>query len=507
MWSTCRDIVEGIGHFGAPLEFRNLKLVSKSYYKWLDDGLKFWQNASLQTEHACYLLFKLHQNLFLTGSAGTGKSFTLRRMLALAEKFRKRVAITATTGLAATSFEGGCTIHSFSCLGTGTVPLEKLLQEYETTGRVRGGMNWRSIDILLLDECSMLRSDLLEKLDAMAKLARGCEKKAFGGLQVVMAGDFLQLPPIGSTFAFEAAAWQKLNMIKLDLTTPVRQHQDPSYYSLLDRIRKGQHTPLDIAKLQTRTFSKAELDAKYDSNPGAQVKPTQIYCKNKEMKAMNDEEFAKLTTPIDHQTVAQDTIHEKVKVGKTYQYLPSAKIAMPEAHKRLESHLIRRSPDLIQFRRGAQYILTINLNVKFKLCNGSRCVYLGNQLFEFPGCTGPSKRMNIALHEFFLPIPKTNNLFLKRIQLPLRLGYAITTHGSQGMSLDSAIVDIGKDVFTASQAYVALSRVRTLQALHLIGFDESRITANPKALAFYGYGPSLGTGSRNNKRMRPIEVD
>lgn len=460
-----------------PADFLALKLVSKTAHRLLSNRAH-WQNADLQVNHLIYLAVVERRNLLIIGSAGCGKSYALRQVAKASRKRKIAVASTASTGIAATALRDGQTLHSFSGLRLGKESLETLLQR--PSHRIPGAKRYRSTQLLLVDEVSMVGASLLDKIDAMAKRARNHSRRALGGLQTILSGDFLQLAPIGDRYAFESPVWEALNMRVIELTIPMRQYGDLRYFDLLSRIRTMSHTAEDIALLQTRVISPQDVEKMF---PTFHIKPTQIFCKNLQVKEVNEREFAKLTTPIDWVSTAQDTVVEKVRVkDDKYIYIASTSISLKEAQDRVASQLIRSCPDVLQFRAGCQLILTRNLSVKEGYVNGSRCVYEGERLFAFKN----GKTRELLPQQFRFPIRE--NYYLQRIQLPVRLGYCISTHSSQSLSLDSAIIDVGRDVFSSSQIYVALSRVRSLNSLYLLNFDPQRIRCNAKALAFYRNG-------------------
>lgn len=485
------DIVSHVAGFLQPLEFRELKVSSKANNKTLADT-RHWQNAQLQAEHACHQVFRKGRNVFLTGPGGTGKTHTLKLILKYAAKFKWETAITATTGMAASTFNGGTTIHSFSGLRNGMEPLESLIEKFETKHWVPGQANYRKTRLLLVDEVSMLGAHFSEKIDAMSKRARRKMATPFGGLQVVFCGDFLQLPPIGDTYLFKSPLWDRMKFYRADMTVPVRQLEDRSYYEMLCRVRTCTFTPDDVERLRSRMISEKEVEERFSGG----IKPTQIFCKNLDVDALNQKEFAKLTTPIELVSIPDDRLVKRVMVnGKAVFEAVLDATLLDKAREVAAKNLMRRAPTKLEFRLGAQYILTYNLSVKQKLTNGSRCVYIGGGKMRF--VTGKVLDLERVPQRFGVQ----DGLTLIRLQMPYRLGYAISTHGSQGMTLDSAIIDIGKDVFANSQAYVALSRVRSLQALHLLRFDETRIKANHEALAFYGYGQEEEAGGRKRRNL------
>jgi len=453
--------------------FLSLKLTNTYWFQLLNCD-QYPQNASLKTEQICHLVLTQQQNLFITGPGGCGKTYTIQQLQKRALALNKNIYITATTGIAATNFENGYTIHGFSGLGLGKQTLDQIQTIFYEKHKLPGMNRLRQVDILVIDEVSMLTADILDKVDLVLRLSR-VNNKPMGGVQLVLCGDFLQLPPVGGKYIFDSKIWKQLNLIVFNMTIPVRQSNDLKYFRLLTRIRTLTHTQDDISSLQFRVaeYKKLNLD-------GLLIKPTIIYANNKDVDAINQAEFNKLTTPIDLTVAAYDELFERIETNYRPIYQPTTKISLTVAKSKISTQLSRKCPDTISFRPGAQYILTYNLNIKTGLVNGSRCVYIGNNQLQFLNDT----IISIKPRKFFFPVG--NNFYLSRLQIPLRLGYAITIHCSQGMSLDSAIIDLKNGIRYNSQIYVALSRVRNLNSLYLVDFDSNKIKASKQALAFYG---------------------
>lgn len=508
------DVIRVVAPFLKPKWFRELKLTCKSIYKNMDRQC-FWQNAHLQTEHICYLVFDKGENVFITGPGGTGKSFTLRKILKIAAKRKIKAAATATTGSAATNFDGGRTIHSFSGLKTGHEPYDSLVKRCtEKPGWTPGRKNWNTHELLIIDEISMLGGHFLDKINLVAGFSRNNRTQPFGGMQFVFCGDFLQLQPIGDIYAFESDIWKKMvadkTITTIKMETSVRQQNDPLFSDLLKRIRNCTFTDADVEKLKQRIISKQEAETKFE---GLKVKPTQIYCKNKEVEELNEYEFNKLTTPIEFTSHAIDHIFKKVPTifGKM-RFEPSNEVSIEEARKYAATNLARRAPTELKFRVGAQLILTYNIDVAKKLVNGSRCVYVGGGKAGELGNVRLLDGREIKVEKILQRFPAGKNHEIRRLQYPLKYGWACTTHACQGYTLELALLDIGSSIFSNSQAYVALSRVRSLQSLYILNFDETRIRANSRALDFYATksipkisAPTSSTSSSSKKRAREAD--
>lgn len=447
-----------------------------------------YQNHALDTVHMLHRVFDLKQNVYLSGSAGVGKSASLEKIRRVAIKLERKICVCGTTGAAASSLTDGRTLHSFSGLGKGNISVLKLTEKIESLKeKQREGNNhlksfsqWKAFDLLVIDEVSMLGKRFLEKLNMVAQFGRGSEQP-LGGIQVVFAGDFLQLSPVGDKFAFLSDVWKQLNCHILRLTFPHRQAQDLPFYRMLQRIRTGQHTDNDVATLEDRKEFTDTID--FES---MDIKPTHLYSRHRDVNAVNQAKFEALETPVEITSQAVDTIvrRETDPVGGTW-YVPffGPEMTLIHARKLVSSQLDRQAPCELKFKEGAQYILTFNLDTRRGMVNGSRCVFLSGGWLKFK--TGDVLLpMNKVVRKFYIPIPGFPHLCLVRKQYALRLGYSITIHGSQGITLDCAYLDLGSSVFANGQAYVALSRIKNMNSLYLKNFERKSIKTNKDAKKF-----------------------
>lgn len=401
------------------------------------------------------------KNICLTGSAGTGKTYLLQILKQWAEQNNKKVAITALTGTAAFLL-GGKTIHSWSGIGLGTSCVESIVEKCTMRKHLR--TKWRNTDILVIDEISMMSPELFSYLDMVAQGVRRNDLP-FGGLQLIVVGDFCQLPPVVNfqdgnekrpIFCFESISWDSCIDEVVVLREIVRQ-TDPEFQECLNHVRMGNVSP----KVQALLESRIGVDISKDG-----ILPTRIYPNKKNVDWINRNCLQKLA---------------KSKTGtKCYRF--DAKLEhIPESNK---EQVFKTLPcvDSLKMCVGAQVMLIINLNQDEGLVNGSRGV-----VQAIKGTTVTVKFYNgttteITPHEWAIDGAKKK---AKVIQLPLVLAWAITIHKSQGASLDLAEIDVGECVFECGQTYVALSRVRSLQGLRIVSLDTKRILIHPLVKEFY----------------------
>ncbi|XP_039179148.1 ATP-dependent DNA helicase PIF1 isoform X2 [Crotalus tigris] len=417
------------------------------------------------------------KNVFFTGSAGTGKSYLLKKIVASFPP--NGTYVTASTGVAACQI-GGITLHAFAGIGSGKAPLHQCL---ELAQRPRVRQQWLNCRCLIIDEISMVEGEFFDKLEAVARDVRKCEDP-FGGIHLIICGDFLQLPPVAKDhrqpkFCFQAKSWRKCIHLNMELTE-VRRQTDKEFISLLNAVRLGRGIKLVALRLDVSCAGHA--------HPGsAKEKTVTIYhdttrdANEFDTRALLQsdrwtEEVNRLLTQTVMQKVERDGIlatrlcthKDDVEFTNTMQLrqlsgqLRSFKAvdSDPMLAKTLDAQCPVKS--IIELKEGAQVMLTKNLDVSQGLVNGARGVVIG---FETEG-KGPA------------------GTYLTRQQIPLKLAWAISIHKSQGMTLDCAEVSLAR-VFESGQAYVALSRARSLASIRVLDFEAKVVRANPCVLRFY----------------------
>lgn len=395
-------------------------------------------------------------SLFLSGPAGVGKSACIKAFVDTCGDTRK-IAITSTTGASALII-GGTTLHSYLGIGLGHGTVETLSNKIFESKWYR--KRWTDLDCLVIDEVSMLNPDLFDKLENIARIIRGTSHP-FGGIQLVLSGDFLQIPVVGSQkFCFEAKTWNDCIIETVYLTKIIRQ-SDVVFQECLSNIRIGNITDSVVEILNSR------VGKELTNNLG--IKPTMLFSKNVDVDRMNDLELDKLA--------ADGREFNEYKMDISVYTKPG------DVHYTLEKFRKNcTAPELLQLCVGAQVMLLKNLDLEAGLANGSRGVVTGF-VEDIPMVTFLNGCERLIDYHVWL-VEENGVEILRAQQIPLKVAYAITIHKSQGCSLDCALVDIS-ECFEYGQAYVALSRVKTLEGLSLVGVDYSYIKAHPKAIEFY----------------------
>ena len=414
-------------------------------------------------------LAKSGKSFFLTGAGGTGKTYVIRSIVDALKRQSKDVSLTAMTGCAALLLGSGAkTLHSWAGIGLGKETVQSLVIKMRKSFKAK--KNWLTADTLIIDEVSMMTPELLDKLEEIGRIIRKVPSKPFGGLQVILVGDMYQLPPVNKDseeqhFVFESKTWTQCIQDSVILRTVHRQ-SDPAFLKILDEARAGRLSDESVAILETRrTTSWKKLE----------IKPTLLFTRRADVEQINMTQLQKCEGP--------DVVF-KAKTVKTTQ-LSFAGTRDQEIQWAVEKMDKNGSyvPELT-LRKGSQVMLLTNKDVEHGLVNGSRGI-----IERF--CDGPEPLPMVKFRngEVLIIEPaswKSEDVDgLERQQIPLRLAYAITIHKAQGATLDCALIDIGDNTFEYGQAYVALSRVRSLDCLYIWDLKPSAFMVHPKVKAFF----------------------
>lgn len=407
------------------------------------------------------------RNLMLHGSGGTGKSTMLRAIARHLISKGKKVVLTATTGVAAANLSEGditaCTLHSWSGIGVCDKPLKQLIPKIKKDKSTVS--DWNKCDVLIIDEMSMLGKFVFTCVDWVGRACR-CEKYiSFGGIQVIVSGDWLQLPPVKDDYAFKSKYWNDMNWVFVDLSEPKR-YDDTQLWEILQRVRYTKHTTDDIKILETRVTAYRELISDPSWERNMQIVPTRLYSTRKRVGRLNEQKLHDLPgEPVVF--VAQDKYTQKKKTRRPINIY--------------EKMLNDAIPSVITLKPGSQVMLKRNISVGDNLVNGSRGVVL----------SATTERVTVQFMDgkIHTIIPQSwtvedGRVKASRTQIPFILAWALTIHSVQGCTLDSAIVDLGPSIFAESQAYVALSRVRNLETMYITDLDPSKFQSNDTARSY-----------------------
>lgn len=392
-------------------------------------------------------ILKTGRNVFLTGPAGSGKTYVLREYIGYLKELSASIGITASTGIAATHM-GGITIHSWSGIGIRNDLSKSDIAEIAEKQHVRKKV--REATVLIIDEISMLHHFRLDLVDMILREIKSCDQP-FGGIQVVFCGDFFQLPPVHRSgerealFAYHSDSWKNLDLKICYLEEQHRQNDD-NFLKVLNAVRDASVTEEIRAILQNRFDQKSKEGA------------TRLYSHNRDVDSEN--------------------ISELQKIGeKVFKY------EMQERGRGGLVEMLKKSclaPENLELKVGAKVMFVKN-NFEEGYVNGTlgiveKCGFEEIKVRTIGGVLIDVERATWVIEE-------DGKIKAEISQYPLRLAWAITIHKSQGMSLDAAEIDLSQS-FEKGMGYVALSRVRSLDGLFLKGLNEKALEINEEVLEF-----------------------
>ncbi len=394
-------------------------------------------------------ILKMGNNVYLTGQAGSGKTHVLNEYIRYLKDRDVAVGVTASTGIAATHI-GGVTIHSWSGIG-----IKNELNENDIDGMQQKQYLWKRIDktkVLIIDEVSMLSPNMLDMVERVCRAFKRNDKP-FGGLQVVLSGDFFQLPPIvrGSRkviFANESNAWGKMNIRVCYLNEQFRQN-DSILSGVLNEVRAGSVSEETMNILRSR----------YNKTLDGDIVPTRLYTHNMDVDALNDTELEKLSGD----SVVFDM--ESSGRGNLVETLKKSVLA----------------PSVLRLKKGA-LVMFVKNNFEAGYVNGTLGTVVDFDAYDAPIVKITSGK-KIHVDETSWAIEEEGKTLAQVRQLPLRLAWAITIHKSQGMSMDATEIDLSKS-FVPGQGYVALSRLRNISGLKLMGLNDIALSVNTSVSVF-----------------------
>lgn len=396
-------------------------------------------------------ILKTGQNVFLTGSAGTGKTHILNDFI-LYLKSRKIIpTIVAPTGIAASHLNGQ-TIHSFFSLGIRDSIDENFISNLLDKKYLQ--TRFKKLKVLIIDEISMVSPNIFSSIDKILRAFKQSDEP-FAGIQVILSGDFFQLPPIsrntdGKRFAWQSPAWKDLDLQTCYLEKKFRQ-DDNQLIFILDEIRSGQVSQRSHDILNARLQKDLDID----------FTPTKLYTHNMDVDRINNDELRSINNE-----------------SQLFKYTSEG--AKSNIEKLFKSALVQEE---LTLKKDA-VVMFIKNNPEKNYINGTTGVVI-----------------DFSKDETKLPIVKLSNGYIVKVeyedwtiesdtgkiqakisQIPLKLAWAITIHKSQGMTLDAAQIDLSK-TFEVGQGYVALSRIKNIEGLKLMGFNDNALSVDPLILS------------------------
>jgi ATP-dependent DNA helicase PIF1 len=434
--------------------------------------------------------YKNGENVFITGPAGSGKSYLIKTIVNNSEENNRKIQVCALTGCASILLNcKATTLHRFAGIGLANKNIEDVLNEvFSKKYKLK---NWYHLKCLIIDEVSMMSLKILLILDKIGRKLYNKPDIPFGGLQLIFSGDFYQLPPIksndtekeASMFCFEHTLWNEIfpqnNQIILK---SIFRQDEIEFLKVLKYVRRGKITRTTKETLEKRIFSVEEIDKLRQENVITIISPYK-----KDTDNINTLEYKKLSDDVEKRLYTIKYLKGSRKSELTiesemHNLVINSNSSLKNDYEFLANNIIAYKTLELKIGTHVMCIANILLDNDIQLANGSQGIVVGftNNL--------PLVKFNNIIEPIVVNYYNWNSEVNKNVavsQIPLIYAWAITIHKSQGLSLDAAIMDIGTNIFEYGQTYVALSRVRNLKGLYLSSFDYTKICANPKVKKFY----------------------
>lgn len=412
-------------------------------------------------------IMNTEDNCFITGPAGTGKSYVVKEILNWLKCNNIYYGITGSTGASAVLI-GGKTLHSFMGIGLG----KKSAEEYIASMKATQKRKLCRLHTLIIDEISMISDELIDKIDLILRGARS-KDKPFGDVRMIFIGDACQLPPVVGNYFFKSKVWTTFPPHMFQLTKLIRQSNDVEFQEMLMRLRWGTCNLEDYERLKLCKKKQWPVDSK--------IKPTRLYATNVDVDNENEEALSELISSSERQV-------------QTYPMNFNG-TTLPNMIQRLKQWANScRIPESITVCEGTQIMVTWNIDTEQGIVNGTRGIihkihpnYVDIELMD-----GRILPINYISVEYDEPIDRMDNPLRTVVgieYLPIRLAYALTIHKCQGVTLDCAEIYLGESIFQYGQAYTALSRVKNLESIKIIGLVKKAFRTHPEVLAFYQQQP------------------
>jgi ATP-dependent DNA helicase PIF1 len=405
------------------------------------------------------------KNIFITGIAGTGKSFLLKKIIKYFENNEKNIGVTSSTGVSALLI-GGTTLHSFLKIGLGkdsSLKLYEKLKEKKYYNKEFDNLEkLENLEILIIDEISMISYELFIKISeylSLIKTEGKTKTKIFGGIQIILTGDFAQLSPINSNkYCFESKIWELLNLEIINLQIQFRQGDDELFKQIVNSVR------FDNLSNEYYNILLNTRDNEFNDN----IVLTKLFSLNKDIDLINQLKYDELLK--ENKEFCYPVIYDKK--NKHIEYI------LKNAH----------IPQELKLCEGLHIIITYNIDIEYGIVNGTKAIITnlydsGVDILTY-GCI-EYKIKYVIIEDINKNYDKGNYDIIRYSYIPIKLGYACSIHSSQGSTLNYVEMDLGNSIFANGQAYTALSRAKSLKTLKITGLRKKSFIYNKKVKEFY----------------------
>ena len=409
------------------------------------------------------------KNVFITGSPGTGKSFTLKIIKDKLKELNINYAITASTGCSAVLINGQ-TIHSYLGIGICNLKIEKVISNLKKNKSKYNKL--RELECIIIDEISMIDDKTFEYISDVLCSIKDDIKTPFGGIQVILIGDFCQLLPVKGMYCFTSELWDRLNMTVIILTKLIRQSDDNEFQNILEELRFG--------SCSKRTFNKL---LRLKDTQFINYNPTKLYSLNSDVDAINNNQFKKL--------VIKNNNNHEPKIIKCYPLTLDNEFEMKsmiyDDTKNIFKFIAYSNDKTIILEdyninliKGLMIMITRNIDFEKGLINGTIGIIENLSYNSVSIIDNNMMKHTIYYHK---DINENNGTYVKF--MPIKLAYALSIHKSQGATLDAIEVDGSSYIFAPGQLYTALSRVRNLSSIKLINLEKTSFMCHNLVKDFY----------------------
>lgn len=405
------------------------------------------------------------KNVFITGSPGTGKSFTLRYIIQKLKELKRNFAITSSTGCSAILINGQTT-HSYVGMGTGVLSVDDIVKKIKINKKKFKELD--ELQTLIVDEISMIDNNTLEKISLIFQKIKNILNKPFGGIQIIFVGDFCQLSPVNGNYCFLSKIWEELQLTYIHLNKLIRQKDDILFQKILLRVRFG--------KCSKKTF---DILNELKDTTFNNIVPTKLYSLNKDVDIINFNEFKKVYYSHTKKTFKNANIVQCYSLSKSeskyddsdiFRYNPTSN----DKFVNLEDYKI----DLM---KGLQVMVIRNIDFENGIVNGTigKIIELSPEYVCILDTN--NKKHNISYHKDINENKKGSYIEF----MPIKLAYALSIHKSQGATLDAIEVDGSTNIFAPGQLYTAISRAKNLKSIKLLNLDRESFICNQNVKKFY----------------------
>ena len=413
------------------------------------------------------------KNVFLTGPPGTGKSHTLKEIIRILKDRDFKIAITSSTGCSAILINGQ-TVHSFMGMGIGNMTPQQVTEKLKKFKSKFSKIY--ELQTLIIDEISMIDCKTFDIISGIMKLVRS-DKRPFGGVQVVLVGDFCQLAPVQSSYCFLSDTWKELELAYVNLVDLIRQKDDTEFQKILQEVRFGKCTKNTYNKL--KSLEKTQFE---------EMVPTKLYSLNVDVDGINNAEFRKTYKTLYGKSV------KNANIIQCFPLILDNDLTLPDCKQELSDVLcfnaftndkkIKTDDYSINLFKGLRVMVTRNINFDTGLINGTLGV-----ITALTPLSVTIMDTNKTRHVVYYHTDKNDNNVGKDATyvkfMPIKLAYALSIHKSQGSTLDCIEVDGSSFIFAPGQLYTALSRGKKLSSLKITNLDRNSFICHNEVKAFY----------------------